>query len=78
MVARPPRKRESRTRPCSVRNTGGQGTRAGRRHGMLHVVAAGASDPASMLSISPCAATTMGEYFRDAGRHALCVYDDLS
>ncbi len=42
------------------------------------VVAAGASDPASLLYISPCAATTMGEYFRDAGRHALCVYDDLS
>jgi F-type H+-transporting ATPase subunit alpha len=42
------------------------------------VVAAGASDPASLLYISPYAATSMGEYFRDAGRHALCVYDDLS
>jgi F0F1-type ATP synthase alpha subunit len=42
------------------------------------VVVAGAADPASMLYISPYAATTMGEYFRDAGRHALCVYDDLS
>jgi F-type H+-transporting ATPase subunit alpha len=42
------------------------------------VVAAGASDPASLLYLSPYAATTMGEYFRDAGRHALCVYDDLS
>jgi F-type H+-transporting ATPase subunit alpha len=42
------------------------------------VVAAGAADPASLLYISPYAATTMGEYFRDAGRHALCVYDDLS
>ncbi len=42
------------------------------------VVAASASDPASLLYISPYAATTMGEYFRDAGRHALCVYDDLS
>jgi len=42
------------------------------------VVAASASDPASMLYISPYAATTMGEYFRDEGRHALCVYDDLS
>src|ERR1700745_1583361 len=41
------------------------------------VVAASASDPASLLYISPYAATTMGEYFRDAGRHALCVYDDL-
>jgi F-type H+-transporting ATPase subunit alpha len=42
------------------------------------VVAASASEPASLLYISPYAATTMGEYFRDAGRHALCVYDDLS
>src|SRR5438874_904118 len=42
------------------------------------VVAAGASDPASLLYISPYAATTMGEHFRDNGRHALCVYDDLS
>jgi len=42
------------------------------------VVAAGAADPASLLYISPYAATTMAEYFRDAGRHALCVYDDLS
>src|SRR5579885_301190 len=42
------------------------------------VVAASASDPASLLYISPYGATTMGEYFRDAGRHALCVYDDLS
>ncbi|PYR37472.1 MAG: hypothetical protein DMF93_17975, partial [Acidobacteria bacterium] len=31
-----------------------------------------------MLYISPYAATAMGEYFRDAGRRALCVYDDLS
>jgi F-type H+/Na+-transporting ATPase subunit alpha len=42
------------------------------------VVAAGASDPAPLLYISPYAACTMGEYFRDTGRHALCVYDDLS
>jgi F-type H+-transporting ATPase subunit alpha len=42
------------------------------------VVAAGASDPAPLLYISPYAACTMGEYFRDRGRHALCVYDDLS
>jgi len=42
------------------------------------VVAAGASDPAPMLYISPYAACTMGEFFRDNGRHALCVYDDLS
>jgi F-type H+-transporting ATPase subunit alpha len=42
------------------------------------VVVAAASDPAPMLYISPYAACAMGEYFRDSGRHALCVYDDLS
>jgi F-type H+/Na+-transporting ATPase subunit alpha len=42
------------------------------------VVAATASDPAPMLYISPYAACAMGEFFRDSGRHALCVYDDLS
>ena len=42
------------------------------------VVAAGASDPAPLLYISPYAACAMGEYFRDNARHALCVYDDLS
>ncbi len=42
------------------------------------VVVAAASDPAPLLYISPYAACAMGEYFRDSGRHALCVYDDLS
>jgi F-type H+/Na+-transporting ATPase subunit alpha len=42
------------------------------------VVSAGASDPAPLLYISPYSACTIGEYFRDTGRHALCVYDDLS
>ena len=42
------------------------------------VVAAAASDPAPLLYISPYAACAMGEYFRDNGRHALCIYDDLS
>jgi F-type H+/Na+-transporting ATPase subunit alpha len=42
------------------------------------VVVAAASDPAPLLYISPYAACTMGEFFRDSGRHALCVYDDLS
>jgi F-type H+-transporting ATPase subunit alpha len=42
------------------------------------VVAAAAADPAPMLYISPYAATSMGEFFRDSGRHALCIYDDLS
>jgi len=42
------------------------------------VVSAGASDPAPLLYICPYSACTIGEYFRDSGRHALCVYDDLS
>jgi F-type H+-transporting ATPase subunit alpha len=42
------------------------------------VVAAAAADPAPLLYISPYSACTIGEYFRDTGRHALCVYDDLS
>ena len=42
------------------------------------VVAASASEPAPMQYIAPYAACAMGEYFRDAGRHALCIYDDLS
>src|SRR2546426_6847447 len=42
------------------------------------VVAAGASDPAPLLYISPYSACAMGEFFRDSGRHALCIYDDLS
>ncbi|HEX5474040.1 MAG TPA: F0F1 ATP synthase subunit alpha [Vicinamibacterales bacterium] len=42
------------------------------------VVASAAADPAPLLYISPYSACTMGEYFRDSGRHALCIYDDLS
>ena len=42
------------------------------------VVAATASDPAPLLYISPYSACTIGEFFRDSGRHALVVYDDLS
>src|SRR5213595_1866282 len=42
------------------------------------VVAAAAADPAPLLYISPYSACAMGEYFRDSGRHALCIYDDLS
>jgi F-type H+-transporting ATPase subunit alpha len=42
------------------------------------VVAAAAADPAPMLYISPYSACVIGEYFRDSGRHALVVYDDLS
>src|ERR687890_679990 len=42
------------------------------------VVAASASEPAPMLYVAPYAACAIGEYFRDTGRHALVVYDDLS
>jgi F-type H+-transporting ATPase subunit alpha len=42
------------------------------------VVSASASDPAPMLYLAPFAGCAMGEFFRDANRHALCVYDDLS
>ncbi len=42
------------------------------------VVAATASDPAPMQFLAPYAATSMAEFFRDNGRHALIVYDDLS
>ena len=42
------------------------------------VVAASASEPAPMQYIAPYAACAIGEFFRDSGRHALCVYDDLS
>ena len=42
------------------------------------VVSATASDPAAMQYFAPFAGATIGEYFRDTGRHALVVYDDLS
>ncbi len=42
------------------------------------VVAATASEPAPLQYLAPYSATAMGEYFRDNGRHALIVYDDLS
>jgi len=42
------------------------------------VVVASASDPAPLQYIAPYAGVTMGEYFRDSKRHALCIYDDLS
>ncbi|MBV9302300.1 MAG: F0F1 ATP synthase subunit alpha [Acidobacteriaceae bacterium] len=42
------------------------------------VVAATASDPAPMQYIAPYAGCSIGEYFRDSRRHALCIYDDLS
>src|ERR1700723_2769602 len=42
------------------------------------VVAASASESASMQYIAPFAACAIGEYFRDSKRHAVCFYDDLS
>jgi len=42
------------------------------------VVVASASEPAPLQYIAPYAGVTMGEYFRDGKRHALCIYDDLS
>ncbi len=42
------------------------------------VVSASASDPATMQYIAPYAGCVMGEFFRDNGKHALVIYDDLS
>jgi F-type H+-transporting ATPase subunit alpha len=42
------------------------------------IVASTASESAPLQFISPYSGVTMGEYFRDTGRHALCIYDDLS
>ena len=42
------------------------------------VVAATAADPAALQFYAPFAGAAIGEYFRDTGRHALVVYDDLS
>src|SRR5690554_6880715 len=50
-------------------------------HGAMEhtvVVAAGASDPASMQFIAPYAGCTIGEYYRDRGQDALIIYDDLT
>ncbi|MDH3237670.1 MAG: F0F1 ATP synthase subunit alpha [Deltaproteobacteria bacterium] len=42
------------------------------------VISATASESAPINFIAPYAGCTMGEYYRDSGRHALCIYDDLS
>jgi len=50
-------------------------------HGAMEyttVIIAGASTPAPLQYIAPYAGATLGEYFRDKGKHALVVYDDLS
>ncbi len=52
-----------------------------QEHGAMEyttIVMAGASEPAPLQFIAPYTGVTMGEYFRDSGRHALCIYDDLS
>jgi len=46
--------------------------------GYTIVVSAGASDPAPLQYLAPYSGCTIGEYFRDNGRHALIVYDDLT
>lgn len=51
------------------------------KHGAMEyttIVAACASDPASLQFLAPYAGCSMGEYFRDNGKHALIIYDDLS
>jgi F-type H+-transporting ATPase subunit alpha len=52
-----------------------------KKHGAMEyttVIAANASDPAPMQYLAPYTGVTMAEYFRDSGRHALIIYDDLS
>jgi F-type H+-transporting ATPase subunit alpha len=52
-----------------------------QEHGAMDfttVVVSSASDPSPLQYIAPYAGCAMAEYFRDSGRHALCIYDDLS
>ena len=52
-----------------------------KRYGAMEyttIVAATASDPAPMQFLAPYSGCTMAEYYRDSGRHALIVYDDLT
>ncbi|UMZ75105.1 F0F1 ATP synthase subunit alpha [Natranaerofaba carboxydovora] len=51
------------------------------KHGALDhtiIVAATASEPAPLLYLAPYAGCSIGEYFRDNGKHAMCAYDDLT
>ncbi|MEZ4551384.1 MAG: F0F1 ATP synthase subunit alpha [Desulfobacterales bacterium] len=51
------------------------------KHGAMEyttVISACASDPAAQQYLAPYAGCSMGEYFRDNGKHALIIYDDLS
>ena len=52
-----------------------------RKQGVLEfttIISATASDPASLQYLAPYSATAMAEYFRDSGRHALVIFDDLT
>ena len=63
------------------RSTVAQVVKTLQDHGAMDytiVVSASASDPAPMQYLAPFSGCAMGEFFRDGGRHALCVYDDLS
>ena len=63
------------------RSTVAQVVKILEEHGAMDytiVVAATASDPAPMQYIAPYSGCSIGEYFRDSKRHALCIYDDLS
>jgi len=63
------------------RSTVAQVVRTLEEHGAMEnsiVVVASASDPAPMQYLAPYTGCAIGEYFRDKGGHALCVYDDLS
>jgi F-type H+/Na+-transporting ATPase subunit alpha len=63
------------------RSTVAQVVRVLEDHGAMAyttVIAATASDPAPLQYIAPYGGVTMGEFFRDSKRHALCIYDDLS
>jgi len=52
-----------------------------RKYGAMEyttIISATASDPAALQYIAPYSGCTMAEYFRDSGKHALIIYDDLS
>ena len=52
-----------------------------RKHGAMEyttIISATASDPAPMQFLAPFSGTAMAEYYRDSGKHALIVYDDLT
>jgi F-type H+/Na+-transporting ATPase subunit alpha len=63
------------------RSTVAQVIKTLEEHGAMEytlIVSATASDPAPLQFIAPYTGCTIGEYFRDSGKHALIVYDDLS